>query len=232
MKRITAALLLLALAAWPAAAQDREKERLENVYLVLKEIMDVPDNIPQELIDKAECVLVIPGSKKGALIFGGRYGRGAITCRTGENFDGAWSAPAMYRLYEGSFGLQIGGQETDYVLLVMNKRGANSILRSKVKLGLEASVAGGPKGRTAEAATNEQMRAEVLTYSRARGLFAGLSLAGANLQSSNDDNKAVYGRKYSAREIVREGKVSANAEGQKVMQFLNAKSPKNLSADN
>jgi lipid-binding SYLF domain-containing protein len=232
MKRIVLFMLFLALAALPAAPQDKEKERLENVYIVLKEIMDVPDNIPQELIDKAECVLVIPGSKKGAFIFGARYGRGAITCRTGANFDGPWSTPAMYRLYQGSFGLQIGGQETDFVLLVMNKRGASSILTSKAKLGGEASVAGGPKGRSAEASTNEQMRAEVLTYSRSRGVFAGLSLEGANLQSSDDDNKSIYGRKYSAREIVREGKVPATAEGQRVIQFLNAKSPKNLSADN
>jgi lipid-binding SYLF domain-containing protein len=230
MKRLM--LLLVALCvALPAAAQDREKARLEESYLVLKEIMDVPDNIPQDLIDKAECVLVIPASKKGAFIFGARYGRGAITCRTGENFDGPWSAPAMYRLYQGSFGLQIGGQETDFVLLIMNKRGASSILVSKAKLGGEASVAGGPKGRTAEASTNEQMRAEVLTYSRSRGVFAGLSLEGANLQSSDDDNKAVYGKKYSAREIVREGKVHATADGQKLINFLNSKSPKNLSAD-
>ena len=137
----------------------------------------------------------------------------------------------MYRLYQGSFGLQIGGQETDFVLLIMNKRGATSILMSKAKLGGEASVAGGPKGRTAEASTNEQMRAEVLTYSRSRGVFAGLSLEGANLQSSDDDNQAVYGKKYSAREIVREGKAQATPDGQKLINFLNQKSPKNLSAD-
>jgi lipid-binding SYLF domain-containing protein len=232
MKRPVLILSLFALFVLPTASQDREAARLEDVRIVLEEIMNVPDNIPQDLIDKAECVLVIPAAKKGAFIFGGRYGRGAITCRTGANFDGPWSAPAMYRLYQGSVGLQIGGQETDFVLLIMNKRGANSILRSKVKLGGEASVAGGPKGRTAEASTNEQMRAEVLTYSRSRGLFAGLSLEGANLQSSDDDNRAVYGRKYSARAIVRDGRVQPTAEGQQIMSFLNSKSPKNLSADN
>jgi lipid-binding SYLF domain-containing protein len=218
--------------AVPAAAQDRESARLEEVATVLREIMNVPDNIPQELIDKAECVLVIPATKKGAFIFGGSYGRGAITCRTGETFDGPWSPPAMFRLYQGSFGLQIGGQETDFIMLVMNRRGANSVLRSKVRLGAEASVAGGPKGRTAAAATNERMRAEVLTYSRSRGVFAGLSLEGANLQQDTAANQKVYGRKLTAREIVRGGAVSPTAEGRQIMDFLNRKSPKNLSDPN
>jgi lipid-binding SYLF domain-containing protein len=231
MNKVVGSAAALALVFLPAQGQDREKERLEESALVLGEIMNVPDNIPQELIDKAECVLVIPKTKKGAFIFGASYGRGAMSCRTGDKFKGPWSAPAMMRLYQGSFGLQIGGQETDFVLLVMNKRGANSIISSKVKLGGEASVAGGPKGRTAAAATNEAMRAEVLTYSRSRGVFAGISLSGANLQSDPGDNQAVYGRKLTPREIVREGKVTATPEGQKMVAFLNKKSPKNMSGD-
>lgn len=232
MHRKFVVLAFILVLAVPATAQDRESARLEEVATVLREIMNVPDNIPQELIDKAECVLVIPATKKGAFIFGGSYGRGAITCRTGESFDGPWSPPAMFRLYQGSFGLQIGGQETDFIMLVMNRRGANAVLRSKVRLGAEASVAGGPKGRTAAAATNETMRAEVLTYSRSRGVFAGLSLEGANLQQDTAANQKVYGRKLTAREIVRGGAVSPTAEGRQIMDFLNRKSPKNLSDPN
>jgi lipid-binding SYLF domain-containing protein len=232
MRRTVWIVLLAAAAAMPALAQDREKQRLEAAAIVLKEIMGIPENIPQELIDKAECIIVIPATKKGAFIFGGSYGRGMMTCRTGADYKGPWSAPAMYRLLQGSFGLQIGGEETDFVLLVMNKRGANSILGSKVKLGGEASVAGGPKGRTATAATNEAMRAEVLTYSRSRGVFAGISLAGANLQSDSGDNENVYGRKYTAREIIREAKVLLTPEGRQIVDYLNRKSPTNKSADN
>ncbi len=223
--------LVAALLVVPAIAQDRENERLEEAATVLREIMNVPDNIPQDLIDKAECVIVVPSVKKAAFIFGASYGRGVMSCRTGEKFNGPWSSPAMMRLYQGSFGLQIGGQETDFVLMVMNKRGANSVINSKVKLGGDASVAGGPKGRTAEAATNEAMRAEVLTYSRARGVFAGISLSGANLQSDAGDNEKVYGQKLTPRQIVREGKVKATPEGAKIVAFLNKKSPKNKSAD-
>jgi lipid-binding SYLF domain-containing protein len=229
VKKIFVVALAAGLLGIPAAAQDRETLRLEEAATVLKEIMNVPDNIPQELIDKAECVIVVPGTKKGAFIFGGSYGRGAIICRSGENFNSAWGAPAMFRLYQGSFGLQIGGQETDFVMLIMNRRGANSIIGSKVRLGAEASVAGGPKGRTAAAATNEAMRAEVLTYSRARGVFAGLSLEGANLQQDNSANEAVYGRKLTARQIVRGGAVQPTAEGRQLSDFLNSKSPRNLS---
>lgn len=231
MRKAMATLMaaLLAVMALPARAQDRENERLEDCGQVLKEVLNVPDNIPQELLDKAECVLVVPSTKKVAIGIGGNYGRGAIVCRTGENFTGAWSAPALFRLIGANIGFQLGGQETDYVLLVMNNRGANSILRSKVRLGTTASAAAGPKGRTAEAATNEVMRAEVLTYSRSRGLFAGISLEGSNLQEDGNANKQVYGRKISAREICREGKVSVPGAGRKLVDLLNQKSPKNLS---
>ncbi len=215
--------------AAPLAAQDRETDRLGDCGEVLKEILNVPDNIPQDLLDKAECVIVVPSTKKGAFIVGGTYGRGAIVCRSGENFTGPWGAPAMFRLIGGSLGFQIGGQETDFVLLVMNNRGANSILGSKVRLGADASAAAGPKGRTATAATNEAMRAEVLTYSRARGLFAGISLEGANLQEDGNANKEIYGRKISAREICRQGKVGVPESAKLLVNLLNEKSPKNLS---
>jgi lipid-binding SYLF domain-containing protein len=229
MRKLLATFAAFALSGVPLAAQDRETDRLEECGQVMKEILGVPDNIPQDLLDKAECVVVVPGTKKLAFGFSGSYGRGAITCRSGEHFTGPWSAPAMYRLIGGGLGFQIGGEETDYILLVMNPRGANSILRSKVRLGVNASVAGGPKGRTAEAATNEVMRAEVLTYSRARGLFAGLSLEGANLQEDDNANKNVYGRKLSAREIVRDGKAAAPPSAKLLLELLNTKSPKNLS---
>jgi lipid-binding SYLF domain-containing protein len=229
MRKILATIAAVALAGLPLVAQDRETERLDECGQVMKEILGVPDNIPQDLLDKAECVLVVPGTKKLAFGLSGSYGRGAITCRSGEHFTGAWSAPAMYRLIGGGLGFQIGGEETDYVLLVMNPRGANSILRSKVRLGADASVAGGPKGRTAEAATNEMMRAEILTYSRARGLFAGVSLEGSNLQEDDNANKSVYGKKLSAREIVRDGKASAPSSAKLLLELLNTKSPKNLS---
>jgi lipid-binding SYLF domain-containing protein len=220
---------LMAVGVTPLAAQDRETDRLAECGEVLKEILNVPDNIPQDLLDKAECVIVVPGTKKGAFIVGATYGRGAIVCRSGESFTGPWGAPAMFRLIGGSLGFQIGGQETDFVLLVMNNRGANSILNSKVRLGADASAAAGPKGRTATAATNETMRSEVLTYSRARGLFAGISLEGANLQQDGNANKEIYGRKITAREICRDGKVAVPESARLLVNLLNEKSPKNLS---
>lgn len=229
MNRIIATGLLILFAGLPSAAQQKERQRLEEAATVLKEILDVPDNVPQEILDKAECILVMPRVKKGALGIGASYGRGMMTCRGGKDFDGPWTAPAMYRLVQGSIGFQIGGQSTDFVLVVMNPRGAESVINSKAKLGADASVAGGPKGRTAEAATNEAMSAEVLTYSRSRGAFAGISLAGANLQHDMEDTEKLYGQKWTATQVLREGKVSPTAEGLKVVEYLNAKSPKNLS---
>jgi lipid-binding SYLF domain-containing protein len=223
------AMVMTAMLVLPLGAQDRENERLEECGTVMREILNVPDDIPQDLLDKAECVIVIPSTKKVALGIGGSYGRGAAVCRSGENFTGAWGAPAMFRLIGGGIGFQLGGQETDFVMLVMNNRGASSILRSKVRLGADASAAAGPKGRTATAATNEVMRAEVLTYSRARGLFAGISLEGANLQQDGNANKEVYGRKISAREIIRQGKVGVPESAKALVNLLNTKSPKNLS---
>ncbi len=230
MKRVLHVLLAAALMALPLGAKDsKEEDRLENSGRVFKEILNIPDSIPQELLDKAECVIVFPSVMKAAFVFGGSYGRGAMTCRTGDHYTGPWSAPSMMALEGGSFGLQIGGEATDFVLLVMNPRGADAILASKVKLGADASAAAGPKGRTAQANTDVTMRAEVLTYSRARGLFAGISLEGSTVRPDGDANKNVYGRSIKAREIIRWGKVGVPAAGQELVSLLNKISPKNLS---
>jgi lipid-binding SYLF domain-containing protein len=189
----------------------------------------MPDSIPKDLLDRAECVIVFPSVKKVAVGIGGSYGRGGISCRGGEAFDGPWSAPAMFALEGGSIGFQLGGQATDFILLVMNDRGADSVLGSKVKLGADASAAAGPKGRTAAASTDIVMRAEMLSYSRTRGLFAGVSLEGSTLREDGDANRSLYGRKVTAREIVRGGAVAATEEGQRLITLLNERSPKNQS---
>jgi SH3 domain-containing YSC84-like protein 1 len=233
MKKHLALVVAVALMAMPVCADDnsdkKENKRLENCGTVIKEIMDIPDNIPQDLIDKAECVIIYPSVVKGAFIVGGSYGRGAMICRTGEHFTGPWSAPTMMALEGASIGFQLGGQATDFVLLVMNPRGARSILSSKVKLGGDASAAAGPKGRNAEASTDVTLRAEVLTYSRARGLFAGISLAGSTVRPDNSANEALYGRKVEAKDIVFNGAVPVTAAAQKMVAYLNKKTPKNLS---
>jgi lipid-binding SYLF domain-containing protein len=211
------------------ASQTREQKRLEACGQVFKEIMNIPDGIPKDLLNKAECVIVIPSVLKFAIGIGGDFGRGVITCRTGQHFTGHWSAPALFALEGANIGLQLGGQATDFVLLVMNPKGANSILSSKVKLGADASAAAGPKGRTAAADTDIVMRAEVLSYSRSRGLFAGISLEGSTLRSDGSANKKLYGRSLSAKEIVREGKVGVPASGRQLVSLLDKKSPKNES---
>jgi lipid-binding SYLF domain-containing protein len=195
---------------------------------VLKEIIDIPDDIPKDLLDKAECVIVFPDVKKFAMGVGGSYGRGAMTCRTGDKFTGPWSAPALMALEGASVGFQLGGQETDFVLLVMNDRGAMSLLSSKVKLGADATAAAGPKGRSASAATDAAMKAEMLSYSRARGLFAGVSLEGTTLRPDNDANTLVYGSTLAARDIVK-GSVAVPSAAQPMVDVLNRRSPKNLS---
>ena len=227
MKKLLPMVLSLCLSAPPLMADNkREKERLENCGVVIQEIMDIPDNIPQDLIDKADCVIIYPSVVKAAFIFGGSYGRGAMTCRTGEKFTGPWSAPTMMALEGGSFGFQIGGQATDFVLLVMNGRGAHAILKSKVKLGADASAAAGPKGRTAEASTDVTMRAEILSYSRARGLFAGISLAGSTVRPDNGANEKVYGKSLPAEDIVFKGAAPVPPPAQQLIAYLNRKSPK------
>lgn len=232
MRKLWPSLLVLALLGllFPAAqAETKEAARLENCGMVLQEIFNVPDDIPQNLIDKADCVIVIPSTLKFAFIFGGSYGRGAMSCRSGEKFDGPWGAPSMMALEGASIGFQWGGNATDFVILVMNPRGATAILSSKVKLGADVSAAAGPKGRAAEASTDVTLRAELLTYSRSRGLFAGISLAGSSLRPDNDANTRLYGREISAKDIVIEGKAAVPPAAQNMLAVLNKRSPKNLS---
>jgi lipid-binding SYLF domain-containing protein len=212
-----------------AADQTREQKRLAACGEVLKEILDIPDGIPKDLLNKAECVIVIPSVLKFAIGIGGDFGRGAITCRTGQHFTGRWSAPALFALEGANIGFQLGGQATDFVLLVMNSKGATSILGSKIKIGADASAAAGPKGRAAAADTDIVMRAEILSYSRSRGLFAGISLEGSTLRSDGSANRKVYGREVSAKNIVREGEVGVPASGRELIALLNKESPKNLS---
>jgi lipid-binding SYLF domain-containing protein len=221
--------ILVGLLVLPAFPQKKEAERVTNAGRVITEILDVPDNIPQDLINKAECTIVLPGVLKFAIGLGGSYGRGVMTCRGGQNFNGAWGAPSMIALEGGSFGLQLGGQATDFVLLVMNRRGAESILSSKVKLGVDAAAAAGPKGRDAAAATDVTMRAEILTYSRSRGLFAGVSLEGSTLRPDNDANEKIYGKEISAKDIVLHGKAKAPASARQLLATLNRKSRGNKS---
>src|SRR6266851_3970023 len=209
--------LLLAITSW-ADDKEKDEDRLKNAGTVLTEILNIPDDIPQDLLDKADCVVVFPSVRKAAFVVGGSYGRGAMTCRRGENFNGSWGAPSMMALEGGSVGFQIGGQATDFVLLVMNDRGANGILSSKVV------------GRDASAETDVSMRAEILSYSRARGLFAGISLQGSTIRPDNDANKRIYGEKISAKDIViaHETHVPPAAEG--LISTLNAKTPKHKSS--
>jgi lipid-binding SYLF domain-containing protein len=212
-----------------AARADKDTDRLENAGMVMKEIIDIPDNIPQSLLDKAACVIVIPSVIKAAFIVGGSYGRGAMSCRSGDDFHGPWAAPTMMALEGGSLGFQLGGQATDFVLLVMNPRGASSILSSKVKLGADAAAAAGPKGRDAQADTDVTLRAEVLTYSRSRGLFAGVSLEGSTLRPDNDGNQKIYGKKLEAKDIVLHNAVPVPASAKLLIDTLTQHSPKNLS---
>jgi lipid-binding SYLF domain-containing protein len=223
------ALLVVCLSLVPAFAAEKEADRVKEAGQVLKEIIDIPDNIPKDLIDRAECVIVLPSVKKFAIGIGGSYGRGVMSCRTGEHFTGPWGAPAMYALEGGNIGLQLGGQATDFVLLVMNPRGAVSLMGSKVKLGADAAAAAGPKGRTATGATDVVMRAEILSYSRSRGLFAGVSLEGSTLRPDNRASRKLYGRELSAKAILRQGKAGVPPSGQELVSLLNKHSPKNLS---
>ena len=229
MKSIFSLLLVVGLFCLPAYAQKDENRRIKNAGKVMVEILTIPDDLPADTLDKAECVIVLPSVIKFAIGFGGSYGRGVMTCRSGENFSGPWSAPSMMALEGGSFGLQLGGQATDFVLLVMNRRGADSILTSQVKLGGDVAAAAGPKGRSAAASTDASMRAEVLSYSRARGLFAGISLEGSTLRPDNDGNERLYGKGTTAKHIVIHSKVRAPASAQLLISTLNKKSPKNKS---
>jgi lipid-binding SYLF domain-containing protein len=229
MKKIILGFAVLALLALPAVGQDKEEDRVEKAGTVIKEIMDIPDDVPQDVIDRADCVVVLPSVLKFALGIGGSYGRGVMTCRGGTNFHGPWSAPTMMALEGGSFGLQLGGQATDFVLLLMSAKSASSILESKVKLGGDVSAAAGPVGRNVSAETDVSLRAEILSYSRARGLFAGISLAGSTLRPDNDGNKKLYRKEVSAKDIVFGKAVPAPKSASVLLATLTKKSPKNTS---
>ena len=229
MKTATAWIALIMVLALPAMAQDKETDRIGEAGEVMKEILNMPEGIPQELLDKAECAVIFPSVKKGAIGIGANYGRGVMVCRSGKNYSGSWGTPAMYALEGVSIGLQLGGQATDYVLLVMNPKGAKSVLSSKVKLGADASAAAGPKGRSAAAATDIVMKAEILSYSRSRGLFAGVSLEGSTLRSDGGANKNLYGKELSAEQIILGGAAKVPPAAKPLLSLLNKKSPKNLS---
>ncbi len=231
MKKLMVAAACLSLVAGAVYARqlNKEQKRLEECGTVLQEVLNIPDNIPHDLLAKAECVIVIPGVKKLAFGVGADFGRGAMVCRTGEHFRGPWGAPAMYALEGGSVGFQIGGEATDLILLVMNGRGMNSILSSKVKLGADASIAGGPKGRDASADTDAWMRAEILSYSRSRGVFAGVSLEGSTIRPDDDASADVYGHPMKAAEIVRGERTGVPETGRHLVNVLQKNAPVNES---
>jgi SH3 domain-containing YSC84-like protein 1 len=229
MKKLlaTAVCLTFAAGAVDAAKLNKEQRRLEECGVVMQEVLHIPEDIPQDLLNKAECVIVIPSVKKLAFGVGAEYGRGAMVCRTGEHFRGPWGAPAMYALEGASIGFQIGGEGTDLILLVMNGRGMDSILSSKVKLGGDASVAAGPKGRDASADTDAWMRAEILSYSRSQGIFAGVSLEGSTIRPDDDASADVYGHPMKASEIVRGEHTGVPETGRHLVNVLEKHSPVN-----
>ena len=208
MKNLIASLLGMIVTLQPtcavarAASSNKDDARLQDCGAVTREILEVPDGIPQNLLDRADCVVVYPSVLKAAFVIGGSYGRGAMTCRQGKDFTDSWSAPTMMALEGGSFGFQIGGQATDFILLVMNEGGARGILAGKVKLGGDASIAAGPVGRDASAETDVTLRSEILSYSRSRGLFAGISLEGSTIRPDKEANEQVYEKPLEAKEIV------------------------------
>jgi len=220
------AMILFVPATWgDSPDQTKQDRRLENAGLVMHEVLNMPDTIPKHVLDRARCVVVVPSVLKAAFVFGGSYGRGAMVCRTGREFSGRWGAPSMVALEGGSFGFQLGAEATDFVFLVMNGHGARSLLHSKVKLGGDVSAAAGPVGRSAEADTDAYMRAEILTYSRARGVFAGVSLEGSTLRPDNDANRDLYGYKISARQIVRGPSPATPLAAQRLISILNNATP-------
>jgi lipid-binding SYLF domain-containing protein len=215
--------------AFPVAAQQKETERLTSSYDVLRAVLDMPDKgIPRDLLNKSYCVLVFPSVKKGAFVVGASYGRGVMTCRGGAQFRGPWSAPAFFAIEGGSFGLQAGGQATDFVLLIMNEQGATSVMSSKVKLGGDASVAAGPVGRTTSAETDVVLKAQILSWSRNRGVFAGISLTGSTLRSDDDANKNLYGKDLNAKQIILQGAVKTPPAGKSLVGLLNKATPKRM----
>jgi lipid-binding SYLF domain-containing protein len=229
MKKTLLGISLTLGVAFPLLAQDKESDRVANAGTVMKEILAAPDSVPQSVLDKADCVVILPSVLKFAIGFGGSYGRGVMTCRGGKTFHGPWGAPTMMALEGGSAGLQLGGTATDFVLLLMSRRSASSILSSKVKLGGDVSAAAGPVGRTASAETDVAMRAEILSYSRARGLFAGISLAGSTLRPDNGANKNLYGKEVSAKSIVFNKAAPVPDSAKELLATLHKASPVNKS---
>lgn len=228
MRRSLVLIVVLCVTSTILYAKSKEEERLENCARILQEILNIPDGIPQDLLDKAECVVILP-VRKGGFIIGARVGKGAAVCRTGEKMDGPWSPPAMYELSGGSVGFQIGGESTDFVLLVMNPNGVRKLLSSKFTIGADASAAAGPKGRTSEAATDATMTAEILTYSRTKGLFAGVSLEGSPLSQDGDANLRIYGEPIEAKQLLLEAAKPVPPAGKTLVDLLNQKSPTNKS---
>jgi SH3 domain-containing YSC84-like protein 1 len=222
---ITFVFLLGIPALFAADNRQKEEDRLNDAGLAMKEILNTPENIPRELLDKAKCIVVVPSVLKAAFIVGGSYGRGTMVCRSGKDFSGSWGSPAMYALEGASVGFQLGGEATDFVFLIMNERGVDSLLNSKVKLGADASIAAGPVGRAAAADTDAYMRSEILSYSRSRGLFAGISLEGSTLRPDEDGNEALYGRRLSARTIIRGPSPTPPEAARNLISNLDAASP-------
>jgi lipid-binding SYLF domain-containing protein len=217
--------LVLCLAvACPLVAQRKEDERLANSATVLQQILSENNGLPKSILDQADCVLIFPSVKKVAIGFGGSYGRGALVCRDGAKMNGAWGAPAMYSLDQGSVGLQLGSTATDFVLVVMNQKGADQILNGKTKLGSNAAAAAGPTGAQATAYNAEAMNADVLTYSRSKGLFAGVSLEGASMDTDRDANKSLYGKDLTAQDIVKGGQSIVPA-AKPLIELLDKTSP-------
>src|SRR5262252_9342977 len=212
-----------------AFAQDKEQDRVENAGTVMKEILNAPDGIPQSVLDKADCVVILPSVLKFAIGVGGSYGRGVMTCRSGPQFSGHWGPPTMMALEGGSVGLQLGGNATDFILLLMSPRSAENILKSKVKIGGDASAAAGPVGRAASAETDATLRAEILSYSRARGLFAGVSLEGSTLRPDEGANKNLYHREVKAEDVVLNNVVPMPESARLLLTTLQQASPINKS---
>jgi lipid-binding SYLF domain-containing protein len=231
MTRFLVSILCLTFAVGTVYAATKEQKRLNNCGTVMQEILDIPDNLPEQVLQKAECVIVFPHEMKVAFGMGKEYGRGAMICRTGKNFRGPWGAPAMFALEGDSIGMQIGGEATDLILLVMNPKGVKSILSSKIKLGGDDSAAAGPKGRDASANTDAWMKAEILSYSRSKGLFAGISLEGSTLRQDHKANERIYSRKITAREILLAHKVRIPASGRHLVQVLQSHAPRNESKE-
>lgn len=229
MKKLLVVLVALACVPLSFAGNTKEVDRVKDAGTVLKEILNIPDDIPKDLLDRAECVIVLPSVKKLAIGIGGSFGRGVMVCRSGQHYTGSWGAPAMYALEGGNIGFQLGGQATDFVLLVMNEGGARGILAGKAKLGGDASVAAGPVGRNASAETDVTLRSEILSYSRSRGLFAGVSLEGSTIRPDNKANEKIYGEKLEAKQIVLSDQVKVPAAAEQLVSTLDTKTSRTQS---